>query len=176
MRLLAALPYYLVPLLITGIPLYGAFRGIDVYACFVEGASEGLKTIGRIAPALIAMFVAVGMFRESGALDAIARILSPIADMLGVDPDIIILAVLRPISGSGSLGYLAKLLQHHGPDSAQGTLASVVQGSADTALYVIALYFGSVGITRTRHTLAAALLASLAGFLAAVVACRAMRL
>lgn len=176
MKLLAAFPYYLVPLLVAGIPLYGAWRGVDVYGCFVEGASEGLKTIGRIAPAMIAMFVAVGMFRESGALNAAARALSPVARALGVNPDIMILAALRPISGSGSLGYLAELLQHYGPDSAEGTLASVVQGSADTSLYIIALYFSSVGITRTRHTVAAALLATLAGFLGAVLACRAMRL
>jgi spore maturation protein B len=172
MRQLISLPYYVVLLLLVGIPLYGALRGIDVYSCFIAGASDGLRTIARIAPAMIAMFVAVGMFRDSGALDTTARALLPVARALGVHPDLMILAALRPISGSGALGYLAKLLQAHGPDSAEGLLASVVQGSADTSLYIIALYFGSVGITQTRHTVPAALLASLAGFLAAVLVCR----
>lgn len=176
MRQLASLPYYVVPLLFVGIPAYGAFKGVDIYSCFVAGASDGLRTIARIAPAMIAMFVAVGMFRDSGALNAAARALSPVARALGVHPDLMILAALRPISGSGSLGYLAKLLQAHGPDSAEGALASVIQGSADTSLYIIALYLSSVGITRTRHTVPTALLASLAGFLAAVLICRFTRL
>ena len=172
--MLASLPYYVVPMLLVGIPIYGAAKGLDVYGCFIAGASDGLKTVARIAPAMIAIFVAVGMFRDSGALDAAARALSPVARALGVHPDLMILASLRPISGSGSLGYLAKVLQAHGPDSATGTLASVIQGSTDTSLYIIALYFGSVGATRMRHTVASALLAGAAGFLAAVLACRIM--
>ena len=172
MTQLTTLPYYVVLLVLVGIPVYGAARGLDVYGCFIAGASNGLRTIARIAPAMIAMFVAVGMFRDSGALDAAARALSPAARALGIHPDLLILAALRPISGSGALGYLAKLLAAYGPDSAEGLLASVIQGSTDTSLYIIALYFGSVGITRTRHTVPAALLASLAGFLAAVFICR----
>ncbi len=172
MRQLASLPYYVVLLLLVGIPVYGAARGLDVYGCFIAGASNGLRTMARIAPAMIAMFVAVGMFRDSGALDAAARALSPAARALGIHPDLMILAALRPVSGSGALGYLAKLLEAHGPDSAPGLLASVIQGSADTSLYIIALYFSSVGITRTRHTVPAALLAGLAGFIASVFICR----
>lgn len=168
----ASLPYYVVLLLLVGIPLYGAMKGIDVYGCFIAGASDGLRTIVRIAPAMIAMFVAVGMFRDSGALDVAARALAPLARALKVHPDLMILAALRPISGSGALGYLAKLLKAHGPDSPTGLMASVIQGSADTSLYIIALYFGSVGITKTRHTVPATLLASLAGFIAAVLASR----
>jgi len=172
MRQLTTLPYYVVLLVLVGIPVYGAARGLDVYGCFIAGASNGLRTVARIAPAMIAMFVAVGMFRDSGALDAAGRALQPAARALGIHPDLMILAALRPISGSGALGYLAKLLEVHGPDSAPGLLASVIQGSADTSLYIIALYFGSVGITRTRHTVPAALLAGFVGFVAAVVICR----
>jgi spore maturation protein B len=172
MTQLTTLPYYVVLLVLVGIPVYGAARGLDVYGCFIAGASNGLRTIARIAPAMIAMFVAVGMFRDSGALDAAGRALQPAARALGIHPDLMILAALRPISGSGALGYLAKLLEVHGPDSAPGLLASVIQGSADTSLYIIALYFGSVGITRTRHTVPAALLAGFVGFVAAVVICR----
>ena len=172
MTQLTSLPYYVVLLILVGIPVYGAARGVDAYSCFVAGASNGLRTILRIAPAMIGMFVAVGMFRGSGALDAVARALQPVARALGIHPDLMILAALRPISGSGALGYLAKLLEAHGPDSGTGLLASVIQGSADTSLYIIALYLGSVGITRTRHTVPAALLAGYAGFLAAVLACR----
>jgi len=172
MRQLTTLPYYVVLLVLVGIPVYGAARGLDVYGCFIAGASNGLRTIARIAPAMIAMFVAVGMFRDSGALDAAGRALQPAARALGIHPDLMILAALRPISGSGALGYLAKLLEVHGPDSAPGLLASVIQGSADTSFYIIALYFGSVGITRTRHTVPAALLAGFVGFVAAVVICR----
>lgn len=168
MRYLASLPYYVVLSLLVGIPVYGVARGVDVYGCFIAGVSDGLRTALRIAPAMIAMFVAVGMFRDSGALNAAARALLPVARALGVHPDLMILAALRPISGSGALGYLAKLLAAYGPDSAEGLLASVIQGSADTSLYIIGLYFGSVGITHTRHTVPAALLASLTGFLTAV--------
>jgi len=176
MRQLTSLPHYVVLLILVGIPVYGAARGLDVYSCFIAGASNGLRTIARIAPAMIAMFVAVGMFRDSGALDAAARALQPVARALGIHPDLMILAALRPISGSGALGYLAKLLEEHGPDSAPGLLASVIQGSADTSLYIIALYFGSVGISRTRHTVPVALLAGLAGFIASVLICRFTRL
>jgi len=171
-RLVSSLPYLLVPLFLLGIPAYGALKGIDVYACFIEGASDGLKVVTRIAPAMIAMFLAVGLLRDSGALDILAHAVGPATAKLGVRPDHIMLALLRPLSGSGSLGFLASILKELGPDTFDGKLASVIQGASDTSLYVLALYFGSVNASSMRHSAIAAFMANMVGFAAAILACR----
>ncbi|MCR4425343.1 MAG: spore maturation protein [Firmicutes bacterium] len=171
-ELITRVSVWLVPAFLLGIPLIGAAKGLKVYDLFIEGASEGLLVAARLVPYLIAIFIAVSLLRESGALALASRVLGPVAGAMGINPDLIGLALLRPISGSGSLAMLAGILQAHGPDSFVGRLACTMQGSSDTTLYILAVYFGSVGVTRTRHALLVGLAADIAGFAGAVVACR----
>jgi spore maturation protein B len=160
------------PLFLLVIPLYALARGVDVYGVFLRGAAEGLRSIARVAPAIICMFTAVGLLSDSGALDAAGRAISPVAQFVGLPADLIMLALIRPVSGSGGLTLLTKILDSVGPDSPEGILASTIQGSTDTALYIMAVYFSSVGVTRTRHAPFVALMSALAGIAASVVACR----
>lgn len=171
MMQLSSLPYLLIPLFLLGIPAYGASKGIDVYACFIEGASDGLKVAAKIAPAMIAMFLVVGLLRNSGALDILAQAVGPATMKLGINPDLVMLAILRPISGSGALSLLANILKDLGPDTFDGKLASVIQGASDTSIYILALYFSSVNVSKWRHSAVAALLANAVGFVAAIIAC-----
>ena len=169
---LDTLSAWAVPLLLAGIPLYGLARRVNVYAAFLEGARGGFETGIRIVPPLVAVLVALGMLRASGALDAAARLLAPLLDPLGVPASVLPLVVIRPLSGGAALGVVGDVLRAEGPDSYAGRLASVMCGSTETTFYVLAVYFGAVGITRYRHALPAALLADLAGFAASVVAVR----
>lgn len=167
---------WIVPLLLGGIPLLGALRGVRVYEAFVAGAREGFETAVRILPYMVAMFAAVSMLRESGLLELLLSLLSPFLRPLGVPEEVLLLGLLRPLSGSGSLGYLSELLKTHGADSAVGLLASTAQGSTETTFYILAVYFGAAGVRKTGHALAVALLADLAGFAAAVWIVRRMLL
>jgi spore maturation protein B len=161
-----------VPLLVAGIPLYALTRKVDVYKAFLEGAKSGFETGVRIVPPLVAVLVALGMLRASGALDAAARALAPLLDPLGLPASVLPLVVIRPLSGGAALGVVGDVLRSEGPDSYAGRLASVMCGSTETTFYVLAVYFGAVGITRYRHALPAALLADLAGLAAALVVVR----
>ena len=160
-----------VPVFIVFILGYGAFKGVPVYETFVEGAKEGLGTAFRILPYLVAMFVAIGVFRASGAMDLLIRVLSPVIGLVGIPSEILPLALMRPMSGSASVGILAELLKVYGPDAFIGRSASTVMGSSETLFYTISVYFGSVGVKKTRYVLAAGLLADLAGLLASVAIC-----
>jgi len=170
--LLDTLSAWAVPLLVAGIPLYALTRKVDVYAAFLEGARGGFETGVRIVPPLVAVLVALGMLRSSGALDAAARVLAPLLDPLGVPASVLPLVVIRPLSGGAALGVVGDVLRSEGPDSYAGRLVSVMCGSTETTFYVLAVYFGAAGITRYRHALPAALLADLAGMTAAVVVVR----
>jgi len=161
-----------VPLLLAGIPLYALTRKVNVYAAFLEGAKAGFETGVRILPPLVAVLVALGMLRSSGALAAAARALAPLLDPLGVPASVLPLLVIRPLSGGAALGVVGDVLRAEGPDSYAGRLVSVMCGSTETTFYVLAVYFGAAGITRYRHALPAALLADLAGMAAAVVVVR----
>ena len=169
---LDTLSAWAVPLLLAGIPLYALARGVNVYAAFLEGARGGFETGIRIVPPLVAVLVALGMLRASGALDAAARLLAPLLDPLGVPASVLPLVVIRPLSGGAALGVVGDVLRTEGPDSYAGRLASVMCGSTETTFYVLAVYFGAAGISRYRHALPAALLADLAGMAAAVVVVR----
>ncbi len=169
---LDTLSAWAVPLLLAGIPLYALARGVNVYAAFLEGARGGFETGIRIVPPLVAVLVALGMLRASGALDAAARLLAPLLDPLGVPASVLPLVVIRPLSGGAALGVVGDVLRAEGPDSYAGRLASVMCGSTETTFYVLAVYFGAAGISRYRHALPAALLADLAGMAAAVVVVR----
>ena len=157
----------IVPFTICGVALYGAFHRVDVYSSLVQGAGEGLSTLVRIVPSLVGLMTAVYMLRASGALELAALALAPLLERVGLDPELLPLMLVRPISGSAALGVGAELISPYGPDSQLGRTAAVMLGSTETTFYTIAVYFGAVGITRTRYAVPAALCADLTGFLAA---------
>ena len=162
----------IVPLVICGVSLYGAARRVDVYDALVRGAGEGLETLLRIVPALVGLLTAVYMLRASGALDLAAQALGPLLERVGLPAELLPLMLVRPVSGSAALGVGAELIAAHGPDSYLGRTAAVMLGSTETTFYTIAVYFGAVGITKTRYAVPAALCADLTGFLAAAWAVR----
>ena len=188
LALLAALPYrafqgeaigplatelittWLVPLLLVGLLLHGYLRGVRVYEAVTEGAREGFRVAVRIIPFLVAIFVAIRMFRASGAFDAVTTVLDPALSPVGLPSEVLPLALLRPLSGSGALAVLGELVAT-APDSFSAFLASTMMGSTETTFYVLAVYFGAVGIRRTRHALPAALAADAAGIVAAIAFC-----
>ena len=162
----------LVPLTIGAIAVYSASRRVDVYSALVKGAGSGLDTLLRIVPALVGLMTAVYMLRASGALELLARALSPVLDQLGLPSELLPLMLVRPVSGSAALGVGAEIISTYGPDSQLGRTAAVMLGSTETTFYTIAVYFGAVGISKTRYAVPAALCADLTGFLAAAWAVR----
>ncbi|MDD2221141.1 MAG: nucleoside recognition domain-containing protein [Clostridia bacterium] len=154
------------------IPLVAWLRGVNVFHSFAKGAAKGLEVVLRIFPYLLGIMIAVGIFRSSGALDALCQALRPFLASVGVPPEVLPLAFLRPLSGSGSLGYCAQLLHIYGPDSLIGRIASVMQGSTDTTFYILAVYFGSVGIKKYHYAPAIGLAADFCGFTLALVVCK----
>ena len=162
----------LVPIIMAGVALYGMSRKVDVYSALVQGAGEGLGTLARIVPSLIALLSAVYMLRASGALELAAQLLAPALNRLGIPAETVALLLVRPVSGSAALGVGSELMAAHGPDSYIGRVAAVMLGSTETTFYTIAVYFGAVGITKTRYAVPAALCADLAGFMAAAWAVR----
>ena len=159
--------FWMLPALVSALVLYGWVRGVRVYDSLVEGAKQGFDVALRIIPFLVAILVAIGMFRAAGGIDALVAVLGPITTLIGMPAEVLPIAVLRPLSGSGSLGVAAETLQTYGPDSLIGYLASTVYGSTETTFYTLAVYFGAVGVRNTRHTLPACLAADVAGILAA---------
>lgn len=157
-----------IPIFVLAITAFGIQRKVSIYESFVEGAKEGWETALRLLPYLVGMLVAIQIFQHSGALAAVTGFLSPLTDWLGFPKEVLPLALMRPISGSGSLALLTQTLQLYGPDSFLGKLAATLMGSTETSLYVLTVYAGSIGLKRTRHTLATSLIADLAGFLAAL--------
>lgn len=160
-----------IPLLFFLIVGYAMLRRVKVYEAFTEGGKEGFDIFIRILPYIVAILVAIGMFRASGALDFITDSLAPYTLAVGIPPEVLPVALMRPLSGSGSLGLVADVI-HQAPDSFSAKLASTMFGATDTTFYIIALYFGSVGIRKTRHAVVAGLIADLAGVIAAVWVCR----
>jgi spore maturation protein B len=167
-----AVSAWAVPVLLAGIPLVALARRVKVYPAFVEGAKEGFQTAVRIIPPLVAIFVALGMLRASGAMDALTDALAPVIAAVGVPASVVPMLLVRPLSGGGALGVVGDVLRSDGPDSYAGRLVSVMAGSTETTFYVLAVYMGAVGITRYRQALPAGLLADLAGMAAAVVVVR----
>ena len=161
-------------LILVGIPVYGYAKGVKVYEAFVEGAKEGFATAVRIIPFLVAILAAVGAFRGGGAMDLLARALAPLTTRLGLPAEVLPMAIVRPLSGSGALGLLGNIFATPGlgPDSYPGRLGSVLQGSTETTFYVLSVYCGAVGIVRYRHALVAGLCADFTGLVASVVVAR----
>jgi spore maturation protein B len=164
---------YIIPFLLMGIPAYGILvKKVKVYEVFTEGAKEGFDIAIRIIPYLVAILVAIGMFRASGALDVLLTILSPVLDAIGFPKENILLALMRPLSGGGSFGILSDLVKTYGPDSLIARIGATMYGSTETTFYVLAVYFGSVGIKKIRHALLAGLIADVFGIFSSVYICR----
>ena len=161
-----------IPLLLFIFLGWGIAKKVKVYEVFVEGAKDGFNVAVRIIPYLVAMLVAIGIFRASGAMDVFTYLLSPITNLIGMPAETLPMALMRPLSGSGSLGIMTELMKVHGADSFIGILASTMYGSSETTFYVLAVYFGAVSVKSTRHALPAGLIADLFGMLGAVFICR----
>jgi spore maturation protein SpmA len=161
-----------IPFLLTFFPLYAAGKGIPVYTEFIEGAKEGFSITVRIIPYLVGMLVAIAVFRDSGALNLLKALLNPLLNWMQFPADLLPMVLIRPLSGSGSTAILTDLVKQLGPDNILSYMAATIYGSAETTFYVVAVYFGSVGVTKTRHAIPAGLFADLVGVIASVLACR----
>ncbi len=159
---------WMLPTLVAALMLYGWVRGVRVYDSLAEGAKQGFQVAIRIIPYLVAILVVIGMFRASGGIDLIAGIIAPVTALIGMPPEVLPMALLRPLSGQGAFGVLAETMTAYGPDSLIGYMVSTFQGSTETTFYTLAVYYGAVGIRETRHTVPACLMADIAGILAAV--------
>ncbi|MBQ3329935.1 MAG: spore maturation protein [Ruminococcus sp.] len=148
-----------IPVVVTALCVFGLFKRVNIFDSFVEGAKEGMQTVRFIAPAMIALLTAVGTLRASGALDALADLIRPFAQRIGFPAELVPMALLRPVSGSGATALLTGIYESSGPDSFVGRCASVAAGSTETTFYAVTMYYGAAGIKKIRHTLFSALLA-----------------
>ena len=168
---LDAISLWAMPVLLVAIPLAGIIRRVKVYDVFIDGAKEGFEVAVRIIPFLVGILVAIGMFRGSGAMDLLLAAVRPLVAPSGFPPELLPLAILRSLSGSGSLAFTTDLIKTHGPDSFLARAAATMYGSSETTFYVLAVYFGAVGVSRTRHAVPAALVGDIVAALAAVAVC-----
>jgi spore maturation protein B len=166
------LSLWVMPMLLVFIPLLGAFRRVKVYETFVEGAAEGFQTSIRILPFLVAMLVAINVFRASGALAFCVNFIQPILSFFNIPGELVPLAIMRPLSGTGALGLTTEIYTVFGPDSLVGRIASTVLGSTDTTFYILTIYFGAVGISRPRYSVFVGLCGDIIGFLGSVYLCQ----
>ncbi|MBN8208040.1 spore maturation protein [Bacillus sp. NTK071] len=160
---------WIIPLLIGFILAYGTWKKVPTYEVFVEGGKEGLSIAFSIVPYLVGMMVAISVFRASGAMAFLSGLLKAPFDAIGIPTEIVPLALIRPISGTGALAMTTDIISTYGPDSFIGRLASTMQGSTDTTLYILTVYFGAVGIRKMGNALKVGLLADLVGMIAAIV-------
>ncbi len=159
---------WMLPLVVSVLVMYGWTRGVRVYDSLVTGARQGFDVAVRIIPYLVAILVVVGMFRASGGIDLITMLVSPLTALIGLPAEALPMAILRPLTGSGAYAVMAEIMTAEGPDSVVGYMVSTFQGSTETTFYTLAVYYGAVGIRRTRHTVPACLLADTAGIIGAV--------
>jgi spore maturation protein B len=163
-----------VPVIIGAAAVFALSKKVNVFDALTAGAFDGLKVMAKILPALIALLTAVAMLRASGALDAMTALFRPLLTLLGIPPETAPLFLIRPVSGSGALAVGSELITRFGADSLVGRTAAVMLGSTETTFYVIAVYFGAVGIKKTRYAIPAALCADLTGFVVASLTVRLM--
>lgn len=163
---------WIIPGLIFGMLTLGVVKGVKVYEVFIEGAKDGFSTAMRIVPFVVAILAAVGMFQSSGAMGRVVALASPLCRLIGMPPEVLPLALLRPLSGSGAIALTAELTRVYGPDTFIGQVAGTVNGSSETTFYVLALYFGSVSVHRYRHAVMTGILTDIVGVVAAVTAVR----
>jgi spore maturation protein SpmA len=173
-RLVNAVSLLSVPFLLSAIPLFAALRRVKVYEEFVDGAKEGFQVAIRIIPYLVAILVAMGMFRAAGGIELLSHALSPVLDRIGFPTDLVPMVLVRPLSGSAALGFFTELVKNFGPDSFVARMAGTIYGSTETTFYVLAVYFGSVAVTRTRHALLAGLTADFVSVVVAFLVCKLM--
>ncbi|MBE7014368.1 MAG: spore maturation protein [Ruminococcaceae bacterium] len=171
MRVLEIISSLLIPLTFLFALIVGVIKKVDIYSAFVNGAKDSLKTALNIFPAIVTLMIAIGIFRTSGLLDFTTGLFSPILNFINVPKEILPIAILRPMSGSGGLAMLTDIIKNYGPDSKIGVMASVICGSTETTFYTVAVYFGSVGITNVRHTVKCALLADLVSIIMGILVC-----
>jgi spore maturation protein B len=167
-ELIGLLSVFVIPLIIVGFPLYGLYKRVPVYENFVEGAKEGFQVAVRIIPYLVAILFAIGMFRASGAMDFLVGVLDPVLRLVGFPGEVLPMAIVRPLTGSGSAGLVAEMIQQYGEDSLFVKMAATMFGSTETTFYVVAVYFGAINIKKTRHAVPAGLTADFAAMLFAV--------
>lgn len=165
---ISLLSYFVIPVIVVGFPLYGLYKRVPVYESFVEGAKEGFNVAVRIIPYLVAILFAIGMFRASGAMDALVTALNPVLSLIGFPGEVLPMAIVRPLTGSGSAGLVADMINQYGEDSIFVKMAATMFGSTETTFYVIAVYFGAVNIKKTRHAVPAGLTADFAAMIIAV--------
>jgi len=170
-EIIETISVWAIPVVFFAVVVTGYVKKVKVYEVFVEGAKEGFEIAIKIIPFLVAILAAVGMFRESGAMDMLVRLISPVTGLFGYPAEALPMAIMRPLSGSGSLGLMSELINTPGPDSFIGRLASTMMGSTETTFYIVALYFGSVSIRKQRHSVPACLIADAVGLIAAFVVC-----
>ena len=159
---------------VIGIPLYGTIKKVPVFDTFVDGAKEGITIMVKLLPYLIGMLVAIGMLRASGFFNSVSHLLAPLTDKLGIPNEVLPLAIIRPFSGSASIGIMTELIHNYGGNSYIAKVAATMLGSTETTFYVIAVYFGAVGIRRTRYAIHAGLIADITGMIAAIIVCKIM--
>ena len=169
---LDVLAAFVLPTIIIGFPLYGLFKRVPVYEEFVTGAKEGFQVAVNIIPYLVAILFAVAMFRASGAMDLFVNGLRPFLEPLGWPPEVLPMVITRPLTGSGSAGIMLDLINRYGSDSIIVKTAATMFGSTETTFYVIAVYFGAVNIRKTRHAVAAGLIADISAMIFAVYVVR----
>ena len=168
---IASLSRLSIPFLLAFFPLYATLRGVKVYEEFVEGAEEGFEVAIRIIPYLVAILVAIGMFRAAGGIDLLSRALGPFLRAVGFPAELLPMVLMRPLSGSGTLGMFTELVKQLGPDNLVTRTGATIYGSTETTFYVLAVYFGSVAVKKTRFALVAGLVADFVGVVASVVIC-----
>ncbi|MEG0874662.1 MAG: spore maturation protein [Clostridiales bacterium] len=166
MMILGAFSVWLVPAILFFVPLFAYYKKVAIYDEFIKGAEEGLRLTWKLLPFLIAMLGAIAVFTQGGAMTVLFSLFSPFTNILGIPEAVLPLAVMRPFSGSGSLGMTASILNEFGADSFTGRLASIIQGSTETTFYVLTVYFGSVGIVKYRHALWVGLIGDAVAFIA----------
>jgi spore maturation protein B len=173
-EIISLISKWMLPLLVIFIPLYAIFKKVPIYESFVEGAKEGFPTAISIIPHLVAMMVAVAVFRDTGAMQFYLQIFAPLTSFFHIPSEVVPIGLLRPISGIGSLAFVESIYRDFGPDSFLGKLASTIQASSDTTLYVLTVYFGAVGIKRSLYALKVGLWADFVGFIASIAICSLM--
>src|SRR5690625_505612 len=169
MGIITLVSTWFIPSFILLVLLIATWQKVPTYELFVEEGKEGVKMAFSLLPFLLGMIVSISILSSSGALEAFIHLISPILSFIGIPPEVIPLALIRPISGTAALGMTTELISTHGPDSFIGRLASTMQGSTDTTLYIITVYFGAVGIKKTRYAVKVGLLADVIGILASIL-------
>jgi len=166
--IISELSRWAIPVILLVVPLVAALRRVKVYETFVDGAEAGFTTAIKTIPYLVAMLVAIGIFRASGAMEVLVKTLSPLLNMVGLPTEVLPHAIMRPLSGGAALGIASDIIKTYGPDSFLGRLVSTMQGSCDTTFYVLTLYFGSVGVRKYRYSVALGLISDLTTLIASV--------